>query len=120
MPTTSTKNRGRKSKLREIVAASCIDMFQAEDGEGMSERARNLRGIVVDHSEATDREATLYCRTWFSLGTRQQGGRPAVFRCVMEEGVWKMDVKASMQLTMAIKKGKSRLGFYDGTKDWWK
>jgi hypothetical protein len=114
------KDRGMGTKLRPLVAADSLEMVPAEDGQGMSARSQSLRGIVVDHVDVTEDRATLYMRSWFSLGTQAQGGRPYVFQLVKEDGRWKVSIPLSLQLTMDLSKGKNNLGFYDGTKEWWK
>jgi len=114
------KDRGLFSELRKIVAQNSLHMVPAEDGQGMSTRAQDARGMVVEHAEVDENEATLYYRTWFSNIARFNGGRPTVGRLVKEEGLWKVDIPKTLQLTMANTKGKNNLGIYDGTKEWWK
>ena len=114
------KDRGLVSKMRPLVAQDSAEMVSGPDGGAMSARAQELRGIVVDHVDAAETEATVYFRSWFSLGTKAQGGRPYVFRLLKEDGAWKVSVPTSMQLTLGLPKGRNDFGFYDGTKEWWK
>jgi hypothetical protein len=62
----------------------------------------------------------VYFRSWFSLASEAQGGRPYVVKLVKEDGLWKVDVRASLKLTSQITKGIGQFGFYDGTAEWWK
>lgn len=113
-------DRGDMTNLRPIVAQNSLSMVPKENTQGRPARTQELRGIVVDHAEVGATEATIYFRSWFSLGTKNLGGRVYVGKLVKEDGVWKYDIKTSIQLTLGITKGKNKLGFYDGTKEWWK
>lgn len=114
------KDRGQYVKLRPLVTQNSLSLIPPTDGTGMSERAQKARGIAVDHEDMGADAATLYYRTWFSAGTQSLGGRPTVAKLVKQDGLWKVDVKATLQATVAHKKGKTKLGFYDGTQKWWK
>ena len=114
------KDRGLYSKARDVVTQGSFEMVPAEDGQGMSARAQEARGMVVEHAEVNTDEATLYYRTWFSNIARFNGGRPTIGRLVKEEGLWKVDIPMTVQLTMTNTKGKNNLSIYDGTKEWWK
>jgi len=114
------KDRGQFTKLREIVTKESLTMVPAKDGPGMSERAQKARGIVIDHADVGENQATLYFRSWFSRAAALNGGRPYVGRLIKEDGAWKVDIPTTLQLTLALEKGKTNLGFYDGTKEWWK
>lgn len=114
------KDRGLFSKLRGIVVEESLGSIPAEDGAGMLASAQEARGLIVDHAEVAENEATLYFRSWFSSATRLHGGRPYIGRLIKQDGSWKVDVRATLQLTMANAKGKNKLGFYNGTKEWWK
>ena len=114
------KDHGQFTKVRQYVSTNSIEKIPAQDGKGMSSKAQKARGFIVDHKDEEGAEALLYCRVWFSRATKFNGGRPTVARLVQENGVWKMDVSGSMRLTAKISKGKTSLGFHDGTKEWWK
>ena len=114
------KDRGDTRALRTIVAQNSLSMLPGGNTQGMSTRAQKLRGIVVDHAQEKNVEAIVYYRSWFSLATKARGGGPYVAKLVKEAGRWKFDIQASVQMTMAITKGKDNFGFYDGTKQWWK
>jgi len=114
------RDRGQYTKARALVAKSSLGLVPAKDGKGMSERAQRLRGFAIDHEQVAEKQATVYFRTWFSLATKARGGRPTVAKLVNEDGRWKLDLKATMQLTAAVKKGKDKFGFYDGNKQWWR
>ncbi len=114
------KDRGLLSKMRPLVAKDSARLVAGEDGGAMSDRAQALRGIAVDHVDAGETEATVYFRSWFSLGTKARGGRPYVVRLLKEDGAWKVSVPTSLDLTVGIEKGKDDYGFYDGTPEWWK
>ena len=45
---------------------------------------------------------------------------PYVAKLLKEGDIWKFDIQVSLKLTMGATKGKDMLGFYDGTKEWWK
>ena len=107
-------------KLGALVTQSSLSMLPEDDTQGMCSRAQKLRGMIVDHAEEKTGETILYYRSWFSLATKARGGRPYVGKLLKEGDSWKFDVKTSVQLTMAVTKGRDKFGFYDGTKEWWK
>lgn len=114
------KDRGDFKSLANIVTESSGAKLPKVNGEGMSKRAQAMREIVLDHSDEGANSATLYYRSWFSLAAKNNGGRPYVAKLIKEDGKWRFDVEASVRLTMAISKGRTQFGFYDGTKEWWK
>jgi hypothetical protein len=86
----------------------------------MSLKAQNARGFVVDYREENATEAFLYYRVWFSRAAKMNGGRPTVARFLREDGAWKIDVTSTAGLTAKIARGRTPLGLYDGTREWWK
>lgn len=112
-------DRGQQSKLASLITNNITDA-PLQDGPGRGAQTQAARGVIVDHEEVNGDEAILYFRTWFSVTAARRGGRPTVARLVNEGGVWKLDVRETLRLTMANTKGKTQFGFYDGSKDWWK
>ena len=114
------KDRGNNGKLRELVRSESLSEVSKEDGLGAPAGERRLRGMVIDHESARGNVVTLYHRTWATEEAKEKGGRPVIAILVREEDMWKMDLFATLRETFAITKGRTRAGFYDGSKNWWR
>jgi hypothetical protein len=57
------KYKGLRTKMRPLIARDSLAIVQKKDGGLMSSLAIGPLGMVVDHKEVSEDEATIYHRT---------------------------------------------------------